>query len=59
MNIHFNISLDTFAGETPDGVKCVGLIFKDKDTKEEHGYPIPLDVAEDLGNEIIRLSKSL
>lgn len=59
MNIHYAVSLDTFGGELEDGSKAVCLVFKDKDTNAEDAYPIPIDIAEDLGMEIRRIAEKL
>lgn len=59
MDIYYAISLDTFGGELEDGSKAVCLLFSDNDTNDKDAYPIPLDVAEDLANEIIRISRIL
>lgn len=54
--VHYSIKLDTFGGRTDDGTKCVGLVITDEERNCMDCYPIPLDVAEDLGNELIRLA---
>ena len=57
--IHYAVSLDTFGGVLEDGTKAVCLSFDDKDSGECHNFPIPIDIAEDLGPEISRLVKKL
>lgn len=56
--IHYAIELDTFGGEFK-GSKCVGLEIIDKDLNRMDCYPIPLDMAEDLGGELIRLARKM
>ena len=53
--IHYAIKLNTFGGEFGND-KCVGLEIIDKERNCMDCYPIPLDIAEDLGNEIVRLA---
>lgn len=55
---HYNVHLDTFGGVMPDGSKAVCLVFTDKELGEAHAYPIPIEVAEDLADEIKRLAWS-
>ena len=59
MNVHYSVALDTFGGMLPDGSAAVGLVFTDKETRQDEAYPLPLDLAEDLGNELIRLAKEM
>lgn len=55
-NVHFNIHLDTCQAVLEDGSKAVILSFADKEEEIIHHFPIPLEIAEDLGQEIIRLA---
>lgn len=57
--IHYSIELNTFGGMLEDGTKAVCLEFMDKERNCADYYPIPLDVAMDLGNELIRIAKKL
>lgn len=56
--IHYAIKLDTFGGKF-EGNKCVALEIVDKDLNCMDCYPIPLDIAEDLGGELVRLAKEM
>ena len=53
---HFNVSLATCQAQLEDGTKAVVLSFTDDEEEVVHHYPIPIEVAEDLGEEIKRLS---
>ncbi len=56
--VHAHVKLDTFGGKY-EGAKCIGLEILDKETNHTECYPLPLDVAEDLGHELIRLAKAM
>lgn len=56
-NLHFTASLNTCAAELNDGSKAVCLSFYDKETINLDIYPLSPEIAEDLGHELIRLSK--
>lgn len=58
--IHYNVSLDTSAVIINDGLdtKAVSLVFMDKELNRLDIYPLPLDIAEDLGYELIKLAHS-
>ena len=57
-NVHFHVSLDTFGGMLEDKPTIV-LSFTDKESGEIDCYPLPMEMSEDLGNELIRLTKEL
>lgn len=57
--VHFSLSLDTCGAIIQDGSKAVILSFTDKEEKETHHFPIPLDIAKDLGDEIKRIAKKM
>lgn len=54
--MHFNASLGTCQAILNDGTKAVVLSFTDKEKGIVHHYPIPVDIADDIGHEMIRLS---
>lgn len=58
MKVLFNVSIDTFGGILEDGTKAVCLRITDRDTDESYGLPIPIDMAKNLGQEIIRLANN-
>lgn len=57
--IHYSIKLNTFGGILEDGTKAVCLELMDKERNCIDCYPIPLDVAMDLADEIVRITKEL
>lgn len=58
--VHYGIEMDVAGvrlNEVSIGDYAVALTFTDKYTGETDIYPIPLDIAKDLGHEIIRVTK--
>ncbi|MBP5594256.1 MAG: hypothetical protein J6Y02_02650 [Pseudobutyrivibrio sp.] len=56
--VHYTIDLNTFGGTIPDvygETKIIGLEFKDVEKEVTDCYPIALDIAEDLANNILEL----
>lgn len=56
--MHFNVSLGTCQAKLKDGTKAVVLSFTDKEEGVIHHFPIPNDIAEDIGHEMIRLANA-
>lgn len=54
--VHFDVLLATCQAKLEDGSRAVVLSFTDNEEGIVHHYPIPVETAEDLDDEIKRLA---
>lgn len=58
-DFHFNVYLETCGVVLKDGTPAVSLVFIDKETGITDIYPIPLERAEEISQDLLSLVNSM